>query len=158
MHPATRSTIDGLGDTVSALTTVTFDPNDPDSKDYTRQEFKKETDVNYILDRFGVVQFTRTPFFGYQERWHEYRTVYSDVTGIMRSSYTGTLDAWHLAQRFTSPPTLSGAFIRDEPPMDRVLAAGTAAIDQQYIADIMIRRTATRPMPTFGTPALLGRF
>jgi hypothetical protein len=96
--------------------------------------------------------------FGYQERWQEYRTRYSDVTGIMRSVAAGTLDAWHLAQRFLSAPVLSTAFISDLPPMTRVLAAGALSTNQQYIADILYQRTAVRPIPTFGTPVQLGRF
>lgn len=96
--------------------------------------------------------------FGYQERHHEYRTRTSEVTGIMRSSAAGTLDAWHLAQSFASAPTLSDAFIEDNPPMTRVLAAAELATGQQYLADILFRRTAVRPVPAFGTPSQLGRF
>lgn len=96
--------------------------------------------------------------FGYQERWQEYRTRVSEVTGIMRSFATGTLDAWHLGENFTSAPTLNQTFIEDAAPMSRVLAAGTAAAGQQYLADIEITRRAVRAIPTFGTPALLGRF
>lgn len=96
--------------------------------------------------------------FGYQERWHEYRTRYSEVTGQMRSTTAGTLDAWHLSQRFLTAPTLGWAFLEDNPPMARVLAAGELAASQQYLADILIRRTATRPIPMYGTPATLGRF
>jgi len=96
--------------------------------------------------------------FGYQERWHEFRTRYSEVVGILRSTAVGTLDMWHLAQNFTAPPTLSDSFISDSPPMTRVLAAGTEANGQQYIADIEIRRNAVRPISMFGTPAALGRF
>lgn len=96
--------------------------------------------------------------FGYQERWHEYRTMYSDVTGLMRSDYAGTLDAWHLSQDFSAPPGLNSTFLEDNAPMDRILAAGSAAINQQFLADILIRRDAVRPMPTFGTPQTLGRF
>ena len=76
----------------------------------------------------------------------------------MRSTATGTLDAWHLAQRFTAAPTLNSAFIQDTPPMSRVLAAGSLADAQQYLADIMFQRTAVRPVPMYGTPVLLGRF
>lgn len=96
--------------------------------------------------------------FGYQERWHEYRTRYSEVTGLFRSTSAGNIDEWHLAQQFSAPPTLSQAFIEDIPPMARVLAAGAAADNMQYLADIMIQRTATRPVPMFGTPATLQRF
>lgn len=96
--------------------------------------------------------------FGYQERWQEYRTNYSDITGVMRSYATGTIDPWHLSQRFMSAPVLGQVFIEDTPPMARVLAAGALAANQQYLADILISRSAVRPIPAFGTPALIGRF
>lgn len=96
--------------------------------------------------------------FGYQERWHEYRTRQSEITGYFRSGIPGTLDAWHLGQLFTSAPVLNESFIQDDPPMARVLAAGNTATNQQYLADILIQRTAVRPIPMFGTPATFGRF
>lgn len=98
--------------------------------------------------------------FGYQERWHEYRTRYSEVSGEFRSGVDAAapLAPWVLTQRFTSPPTLGQTFIEDSPPMATVLAAGALAANQQYLADIMIRREAVRPIPTFGTPVSLGRF
>lgn len=96
--------------------------------------------------------------FGYQEAWQYYRTRVSEVVGIMRSTAAGTLDAWHLAQFFGTPPALNTAFLVDDPDMSRVLAAAGAATGQQYIGEIMYERTATRPIPTFGTPAILGRF
>lgn len=96
--------------------------------------------------------------FGYQERWHEYRTRQSEVTGMMKSTTAGTLDMWHLAQKFLTPPTLSDAFIVDDPPMIRILAAAEEATDQQYLADLLFERTAVRPIPTYGTPVRLGRF
>lgn len=96
--------------------------------------------------------------FGYQERWHEYRAEVSRTSGIMRSTATGAIDQWHLGQEFGSTPALNTPFIEDDPPMTRVLAAGSNANGQQYLADILIQRTAVRPIPSFGTPVLLGRF
>lgn len=96
--------------------------------------------------------------FGYQEAWHSYRTRYSEVTGILKSGGAITLDPWHLAQYFATAPLLNQTFIEDNPPMARILAAGALAVNQQYLADIMIERVAVRPVPTFGTPATLGRF
>ena len=98
--------------------------------------------------------------FGYQERWHEYRTRYSEVAGEFRSGVDAAapLAPWQLSQRFTAAPTLGQTFIEDSPPMATVLAAGALAANQQYLADIMIRREAVRPIPTFGTPVSLGRF
>lgn len=96
--------------------------------------------------------------FGYQERYHELRTMYSDVVGIMRSTATGTLHAWHLAQLFSAAPVPGDTFIVDNAPMDRILAAGSAAVNQQIIADININRDVVRALPLYGTPAALGRF
>lgn len=96
--------------------------------------------------------------FGYQEAWHSYRTRYSEVTGIMKSGGAITLDPWHLAQYFSTAPQLNSTFLVDRPPMARVLAAGALAVNQQYLADILIQRDAVRPIPAFGTPAGLGRF
>ena len=45
--------------------------------------------------------------FGYQERYSEYRYKPSTIVGKLRSGTAGSLDAWHLAQHFTSAPTLS---------------------------------------------------
>lgn len=106
---------------------------------------------------FGDAISSGDEVFGYQERWHEYRTRYSEVVSDMRTASPNTLDAWHLAQNITSP-VLDDTFIADLPPMGRVLAAGSAADNQQYLADILFRRRAVRPLPTFGTPATLGRF
>jgi hypothetical protein len=105
----------------------------------------------------GVVADDNT-VFGYVPRWEEYRQRYSRVSGIMRSTATGTIDQWHLAQDFSTPPTLSSTFLRDEPPMDRVLAAGALAANQQYRAEFIFDRVATRPVTAYGTPANLGRF
>lgn len=96
--------------------------------------------------------------FGYQERWQEYRTRYSEVVGILRSGIPGTLDNWHLSQYHGTPPTLSESFIASNTPMVRVLAAGNASAGQQYIGDLLFNRVATRPMPVYGTPVGLGRF
>jgi len=98
--------------------------------------------------------------FGYQERWHEYRTRYSEITGRFRTNVGSTLSAWHLGQNFSSTPVLGQTFIEDNPPMARVLAAGGSAAEEniEYLADILIQREAVRPLPMFGTPVTLGRF
>lgn len=94
--------------------------------------------------------------FGYQERFHEMRTRYSEAVGLFRSTSAGNIDEWHLLQQFTAAPVLGATFLQDDPPMSRVLAA--ASTNMQYLADMMITRDAVRPLPTFGTPVQLGRF
>lgn len=94
--------------------------------------------------------------FGYQERWHELRTDYSRVSGAFRPTTTPNIDEWHFSQALAAP-TLGSTFIEDSAPMSRVLQGG-ANTNQQFLADIHVRKSATRPLPVFGTPVGLGRF
>lgn len=96
--------------------------------------------------------------FGYQERYAEYRYLPSRITGKLKSTSAGTLDAWHLAQKFTALPTLNNAFIVDTPPVSRVVAAGSQADNQQFLADFLIDCRTTRPMPIYSVPASFSRF
>jgi len=96
--------------------------------------------------------------FGYQERWAELRYFPSQITGLFRSTSAGTLDGWHLAQRFTTAPVLDSTFIEERPPMDRVLAVGSAANGQHFIADFFFRNIAARPLPAYSTPGLVDHF
>jgi len=96
--------------------------------------------------------------FGYQERWAEYRYKPSQITGLFRSTTSGTLDAWHLAQKFTSLPTLNNTFIQDTPPVDRVVAVGAAANGQQFLFDSFFDITMARPMPMYSVPGLIDHF
>ena len=96
--------------------------------------------------------------FGYQERYAEYRYLPSRITGKLKSTSAGTLDAWHLAQKFTALPTLNNTFIVDTPPVSRVVAAGSQADNQQFLADFLIDCRTTRPMPIYSVPASFSRF
>ncbi|AXH75098.1 MAG: major capsid protein [Microviridae sp.] len=96
--------------------------------------------------------------FGYQERWAEYRYNPSQVTGLFRSTSAGTIDNWHLAQRFTSLPTLAATFIQETPPLDRVIAVGAAANGQQLICDTFFDIRAARPMPVYSVPGMIDHF
>lgn len=96
-----------------------------------------------------------TNVFGYQERFAEYRYRPSIVTGRMRSNATQSLDNWHLAQDFASRPTLSEAFIVDDPPIDRVIAVTT---EPHVIFDSFMQLRCARPMPVYGVPGLIDHF
>lgn len=96
--------------------------------------------------------------FGYQERWAEYRYKPSEVTGLMRSTASGTLDAWHLAQNFGSLPTLNSTFIQDTPPVERIVAVGSEANGQQFIFDSFFDIDMARPMPMYSVPGLVDHF
>lgn len=99
-----------------------------------------------------------TTVFGYQERWAEYRYSPGQVTGLFRSTASGTLDAWHLAQKFTSAPVLGDTFIKDTPPLSRVLAVGASANGAQLIFDAVFSNRAVRPMPLYSVPGMIDHF
>ena len=96
--------------------------------------------------------------FGYQERWAEYRYSPSQVTGLFRSTSAGTLDAWHLAQKFTSLPVLGDTFIKETPPVSRILAVGAGANGAQFIFDSFFDMQVARPMPLYSVPGLIDHF
>lgn len=96
--------------------------------------------------------------FGYQERWAEYRYRPSLITGMFRSGISGTLDAWHLSQFFGTRPTLGGAFVLNNTPMARILAAGDLASGQEFLFDSVWSRRVTRAMPAYSVPGFVDRF
>ena len=96
--------------------------------------------------------------FGYQERWAEYRYNPSQISGLFKSTSSGTIDGWHLAQKFTSLPTLNTSFIQDNPPVSRVVAVGAAANGQQFLLDTFFSVKAVRPMPLYSVPGLIDHF
>ena len=93
--------------------------------------------------------------FGYQEAWAEYRYKPNMVTGEMRSAYAQSLDVWHLADDYSTLPSLSDSWIReDKANIDRVLAV-TSAVSNQFFADIYVKNYCTRPMPMYSVPGLI---
>ena len=96
--------------------------------------------------------------FGYQERWAEYRYKPSQVSSLFKSTSAGTIDAWHLAQKFTVLPTLNDTFIQENPPVSRVVAVGSGANGQQLIFDSFFDCKTARPMPLYSVPGLIDHF
>jgi len=90
--------------------------------------------------------------FGYQERWAEYRYKPNLITGLMRSQATGSLDVWHLAQEFSSAPTLGSTFIQENPPVDRVVAVTS---EPPFLFDAVFDLKCARPMPVYSVPGLI---
>lgn len=95
--------------------------------------------------------------FGYQERFGELRYSPSQITGFFRSTAASTLDLWHLAQKFTTLPTLNQTFIEETPPVDRVIAV-PASTGKQMLLDTLFEVTAIRPLPMYGVPGLVDHF
>ena len=95
--------------------------------------------------------------FGYIPRWDEMRYRPSMITGLFRSTATGTLDAWHLAQNFSALPTLNTTFIQDTPPLQRVLATASQT-GKMLIADAFFREKVARPLPMHSIPGMIDHF
>lgn len=94
--------------------------------------------------------------FGYQERWAEYRYKPSQVSGQFRSSFAQSLDAWHLAQSFSTLPVLNDSFIVENPPIDRVKALDASYPD--FLFDSYFDLKCARPMPLYSVPGLIDHF
>jgi hypothetical protein len=93
--------------------------------------------------------------FGYQERFAEYRYKPSLITGKMRSQDPQSLDIWHLAQDFTSLPTLGPDFIVENPPVERVVAVQD---EPEFLFDSYFSLKCARPMPVYSIPGLIDHF
>jgi hypothetical protein len=89
--------------------------------------------------------------FGYQERWSEYRYYPNKVTNLFRSDEASSLDNWHLAEDFSSLPTLSQTFIEDQTPTARILAVTN---EKDFYFDSYITNTKVLPMPTHSIPSI----
>ncbi|WNK12543.1 MAG: major capsid protein [Microvirus sp.] len=94
--------------------------------------------------------------FGFQERWAEYRYMPSQITGLFKSTSAGTLDVWHLAQRFLTLPALNGTFINETPPVARILA--TASSGREFLLDCFFDNEAVRPLPAYSVPGFVDHF
>lgn len=96
--------------------------------------------------------------FGYQEAWADYRYEPSRVSGMMRSSYSAPLDAWHYADYYSSKPVLNSSWISEtEVNIDRTLAV-QSSVSHQFIADFFFDGTWTRPMPLYSVPGLIDHY
>lgn len=124
MHPAIRTQVDGLGDEASAKVTIDCS----DDVDRARQEFKKETDVNYILTRFGLpasgrpmmftdVDYTidlQQAFSAMEQAKHAHRALPDNL----RQKYTTWRDLLNALENGTL--TIHG----EEPPSDPITDPG----------------------------------
>lgn len=90
--------------------------------------------------------------FGYQERYRELREGVNKITGKMRSGVDGSLDVWHLAEKFENLPKLNSTFLESNTPVERVLSAPN---EPDIIMDIWFDIKATRPLPVTADPSLL---
>lgn len=93
--------------------------------------------------------------FGYTGRYNEYRYKPSIVSGLIRTAAAGSLDAWHLAQSFSSLPILGSTFIQENAPMDRIVAVTTVP---HFIIDAEFNYKCARPMSIDSIPGFMDHF
>lgn len=96
--------------------------------------------------------------FGYQEAWANYRYAVNRVAGEMRPYVANGLSSWSFADAYSSMPTLSDTWIKeDKANIDRTLAV-TSSVANQFWADFYFQITTTRPMPLYSVPGLVDHF
>lgn len=93
--------------------------------------------------------------FGYQERYAEYRYKPSQITGTLRSTAATPLDIWHLSQEFSALPTLGDTFIKENPPIDRVVRTSS---EPHFVFDSYTHLRCARPMPVHSVPGMIDHF
>lgn len=93
--------------------------------------------------------------FGYQECWADYRYKPNRVSGLLRPGVTNSLASWHFADHYSSAPTLSDSWIReDKSNVDRALSVTSSVSDQAWM-DIYVKNICTRCMPMYSIPGLI---
>lgn len=136
-----------------------------------RRMFHRSTRYDYYLPAFAMLgeqsilnkeiyargDANDNLVFGYIPRWDEMRYRPSMITGLFRSTASGTLDAWHLAQNFGSLPTLNDTFIKDTPPIQRALAT-TSQTGKQLLIDAFFHEKVARPLPMHSVPGMMDHF
>jgi hypothetical protein len=65
-----------------------------------------------------------------------------------------------LIEKFAALPALNSAFVTDSTTanLQRALAAGAAAANQQVLADLFFDVKCARPMPMYSVPGMIDHF
>lgn len=91
--------------------------------------------------------------FGYQEFGYELRYDDNLVTGEMRSNYATSLDSRHMADDYSSLPTLGSAWIVSNTAISRNIAVSAATADPVQL-NMLTQGQIARTMPMFSIPGL----
>lgn len=89
--------------------------------------------------------------FGYIPRYSEYRFLPNRVAGEFRN----TLDAWHLARKFSTAPSLNKSFIEVSPEDFARIFNTAEAANEHFRVQIGLNIRASRPLSKYGTPKVL---
>lgn len=105
-----------------------------------RKEIFMDTDTN-----------NNNTVFGYLPNFDDLRFGNNIITGQFRSNATNSLDVWHFSQDFASAPVLGEEFIKQDAPVDRVLAVTG---NPDFFGDMFMKVNHYRVLPTYGVPGL----
>lgn len=114
----------------------------------------------FAVDPSGAGDAQNKAAFGYQEYGAHLRYHPSQISGQLRSTFTGggdtTLDYWHWAQKFTSLPVLNTTFITEAPPIQR--SSAVLSPYPEFVFDSLMEVTMVRPMPLYSDPGYIDHF
>lgn len=92
--------------------------------------------------------------FGYGERAWEYKNFQSCITGQARTEYAQSMDYVHLADYYTSEPTLSMDWMKENPDnLDRTIFV-TSEIANQWLVDFVAEFEITDTIPLYSIPGI----
>lgn len=91
--------------------------------------------------------------FGFQEYAYELRYSENRVTSEMRSNYATSLDSKHMADDYSSLPTLGTAWIQSNTDISRNIAVDTTTADPIELSTYASGRIA-RTLPMYSIPGL----
>lgn len=91
--------------------------------------------------------------FCFQEYAYALRYGLNRVSAEMRSNYPQSLDSKHMADDYSSLPTLSAGWIQSNTPISRNIAVGTNLADPIEM-NILVSGSITRTLPMYSVPGL----
>lgn len=124
--------------------------------DYYQPEFSNLGEVavkNKEIYFQGAAAAADDQTFGYQEYGYELRYSENRVTGEMRSNYATSLDSRHMADDYSSLPTLGTAWIKSNTAISRNIAVSAATADPIQINSLVSGKIA-RTVPMYSIPGL----
>lgn len=96
--------------------------------------------------------------FGYNEAWVHYRVAQNRVSGELRPNGEGNLTHWTAGDNYSSLPTLSSEWLKEDTSnIDRTLAV-SHTVANQIFGDFYFNCKWTRCMPMYSVPGQLGSF
>lgn len=92
--------------------------------------------------------------FGYAVRGAEYQNYPSIISGQVRSEYSNSMDYVHMADKYNSLPTLSSAWMKENPDnVDRTIFVSSSLSDQ-WLIDVVVEMEITDTMPLYSIPGI----